>query len=138
MAYADNYKPELVMDFATLTGAAKAAISGLASAYMGTASDEVKTKLMASSKNTHERLVEFPLWEEYALLIKSDVADIKNIGGPEAGAITAGKFLECFVTYPWLHFDIAGSAYLMAEDNSRGKYATGVGVRLMIDFIKNY
>jgi leucyl aminopeptidase len=138
LAYADKYKPELVMDFATLTGAAKAAISGLASAYMGTASDEVKTKLMASSKNTHERLVEFPLWEEYALLIKSDVADIKNIGGPEAGAITAGKFLECFVTYPWLHFDIAGSAYLMAEDNYRGKYATGVGVRLMIDFIKNY
>jgi leucyl aminopeptidase len=138
LAYADKYKPELVFDFATLTGAAKAAISGLASAYMGTASEEVKAKIEASSKNTHERLVEFPLWEEYAPLIKSDVADIKNIGGPEAGAITAGKFLECFVTYPWLHFDIAGSAYLMAEDNYRGKYATGVGVRLMVDFIKNY
>jgi leucyl aminopeptidase len=138
LAYADKYKPELVCDFATLTGAAKAAISGIASAYMGTASDQIKTKMISSSKNTHERLVEFPLWEEYAQLIKSDVADIKNIGGPEAGAITAGKFLECFVTYPWLHFDIAGSAYLMAEDSYRGKYGTGVGVRLMVDFIKNY
>lgn len=138
LAYADRYKPELVFDFATLTGAAKAAISGLATAYMGTASDDVKKKVESSSKNTHERLVEFPLWEEFAPLIKSDVADIKNVGGPEAGAITAGKFLECFTTYPWLHFDIAGSAYLMAEDNYRGKYATGVGVRLMVDFIKNY
>ena len=138
LAYADKYKPELVFDFATLTGAAKAAISGLATAYMGTASEEVKKKVESSSKNTHERLVEFPLWEEFAPMIKSDVADIKNIGGSEAGAITAGKFLECFTTYPWLHFDIAGSAYLMAEDNYRGQYATGVGVRLMVDFIKNY
>ena len=138
LAYADRYKPELVFDFATLTGAAKAAISGLATAYMGTAPEAVKSKVENSSRNTHERLVELPLWEEFAPLIKSDVADIKNVGGPEAGAITAGKFLECFTTYPWLHFDIAGSAYLMAEDNYRGKYATGVGVRLMIDFIKNY
>lgn len=138
LAYADKYKPELVFDFATLTGAAKAAISGIATAYMGTANEEVKKKVDTSSKNTHERLVEFPLWEEYAQMIKSDVADIKNIGGPEAGAITAGKFLECFTTYPWLHFDIAGSAYLMAEDSYRGKYGTGVGVRLVVDFIKNY
>jgi len=138
LAYADRYKPELVFDFATLTGAAKAAISGLATAYMGTASEDVKTRVETSSRNTHERLVELPLWEEFAPMIKSDVADIKNIGGPEAGAITAGKFLECFTTYPWLHFDIAGSAYLMAEDNYRGKYATGVGVRLVVDFIKNY
>ena len=138
LAYADRFKPELVFDFATLTGAAKAAISGLATAYMGTASEDVKKKVEASSKNTHERLVEFPLWEEFAPMIKSDVADIKNVGGSEAGAITAGKFLECFTTYPWLHFDIAGSAYLMSEDNYRGKYATGVGVRLMVDFIKNY
>ena len=96
--YAENYKPELVCDFATLTGAAKAAVAGIATVYMGTAAEEVKKKMEASSKNVHERLVEFPLWEQYAELIKSDVADIKNVGGPEAGAITAGKFLECFVT----------------------------------------
>jgi leucyl aminopeptidase len=138
LTYADKYKPELVFDFATLTGAAKAAISPLGTVYMGTASDEVKKKVEASSKNVHERIVEFPMWEEYGNLIKSDVADIKNVGGPDAGAITAGKFLEHFTTYPWLHFDIAGPAYLMAEDNYRGKYGTGVGVRMMIDFVKNY
>jgi leucyl aminopeptidase len=127
-----------VCDFATLTGAAKAAISGLASAYMGTAPDAIKKKIEESSRNVHERVVELPLWEEFGNLIKSNVADIKNVGGPEAGAITAGKFLEHFTTYPWLHFDIAGSAYLMAEDNYRGKYGTAVGVRMMFDFIKNY
>jgi leucyl aminopeptidase len=138
LTYADKYKPELVFDFATLTGAAKAALSGIASVYVGTAGDDVKKKIEASSKNVHEHIWEFPFWEEYGQMIKSDVADIKNVGGPEAGAITAGKFLEHFVNYPWLHFDIAGSAYLMAEDNYRGKYGTGVGVRMMVDFIKNY
>lgn len=138
LTYADKYKPELVCDYATLTGAAKAAISGLASVYMGTASDDVKKKIEDSSKNVHERVVEFPLWEQYGDMIKSEVADIKNVGGSEAGAITAGKFLECFTTYPWLHFDIAGTAYLMSEDSYRGKYGTGVGVRMMVDFLKNY
>jgi leucyl aminopeptidase len=81
-------------------------------------------------------LVEFPFWDEYGQLIKSDVADIKNVGGPEAGMITAGKFLEHFTDYPWLHFDIAGTAYLMGEDSYRGKYGTGVGVRLLVDYLK--
>ena len=138
LTYADKYKPELVFDFATLTGAAKAALSGIASAYVGTASDEIKKKVEASSQNVHEHIWEFPFWEEYGQMIKSDVADIKNVGGSEAGVVTAGKFLEHFTNYPWLHFDIAGSAYLMAEDSYRGKYGTGVGVRMMVDFIKNY
>lgn len=136
--YAKQYSPELVFDFATLTGAAKAATGGVASPFMGTASDTVKKKLMASANNTYERLIEFPLWDEYGDMIKSDVADIKNVGGPEAGSITAGKFLEHFTDYPWLHFDIAGTAYLMHEDGYRGKYGTAVGVRLITDFLKNY
>jgi leucyl aminopeptidase len=127
-----------VFDFATLTGAAKAALSGLASAYLGTASDEVKKKIEVSSRNVHEHIWEFPFWEEYGQMIKSDVADIKNVGGPEAGVVTAGKFLEHFTSSIRLHFDIAGSATLMAEDSYRGKYGTGVGVRMMVDFIKNY
>ncbi|MCW3125733.1 MAG: peptidase, partial [Bacteroidetes bacterium] len=138
LTYAGKYKPELVFDFATLTGAAKAALSGIASAYMGTADADTKKKIEASSQNVHEHIWELPMWEEYGNLIKSEVADIKNLGGPDAGAITAGKFLEHFATFPWLHFDIAGSAYLMAEDSYRGKYGTGVGVRMMVDFIKNY
>lgn len=136
LAFASRYKPELVMDFATLTGAAKAAIGSMGTIFMGTATDEVKQKLSTSGNNVYERLVEFPFWDEYGQLIKSDVADIKNVGGPEAGMITAGKFLEHFTDYPWLHFDIAGTAYLMGEDSYRGKYGTGVGVRLLVDYLK--
>jgi leucyl aminopeptidase len=136
LAFASRYKPELVMDFATLTGAAKAAIGSMGTIFMGTATDDVKQKLTTSGNNVYERLVEFPFWDEYGQLIKSDVADIKNVGGPEAGMITAGKFLEHFTDYPWLHFDIAGTAYLMGEDSYRGKYGTGVGVRLLVDYLK--
>ncbi len=136
--YAKQYSPELVFDFATLTGAAKAATGSVASPFMGTASEEVKKKLLTSANNTYERLIEFPLWDEYGDMIKSDVADIKNVGGADSGSITAGKFLECFTDYPWMHFDIAGTAYLMAEDSYRGKYGTAVGVRLITDFLKNY
>jgi leucyl aminopeptidase len=136
LAYASKYDPSVVFDFATLTGAAKAAIGMYGTIFMGTADEITKKSLEASGKNVYERLVEFPFWEEYGALVKSDVADIKNIGGPDAGMITAGKFLEHFVTYPWLHFDIAGPAYVMAEDSYRGKYGTAVGVRLMVDYLK--
>ena len=136
--YAKRYEPELVLDFATLTGAAKAAIGSSASVYMGTASDAVKKAMVKSADHVYERIVEFPLWDEYGEMIKSEVADIKNIGGPEGGAITAGKFLECFTDYPWLHFDIAGPAFLLREDSYRGKHGTAVGVRMVVDFLKNY
>ncbi len=138
LAYAKKYKPELVMDFATLTGAAAAAIGSFGIVCMGTASEETKSKLKIAGNNVHERLVEFPFWDDYAKLIKSDIADMKNIGGPVGGAITAGKFLEKFTDYPWMHFDIAGPAFLGSNDSYRGKNGTGVGVRLIFDFIKNY
>ena len=80
--------------------------------------------------------MEFPFWDDYAKLLKSDIADMKNIGGPVAGAITAGKFLEKFTDYPWMHFDIAGPAYNSAADTYRPKNGTGVGVRLMFEFLK--
>jgi leucyl aminopeptidase len=136
--YAQRYKPELVCDYATLTGAAARAIGTVATALMGNAPDAVKQKLHESGHHTYERLAELPLFDEYDAMIKSDVADIKNIGGADAGAQTAAMFLKRFTNYPWLHFDIAGPAYIMAEDAYRGKYATGVCVRLMIDFLKNY
>ena len=85
----------------------------------------------------YERLVEMPFWDEYADLIKSDLADMKNIGGPVAGAITAGKFLEKYTDYPWMHFDIAGPAYLNSQDSYRGKNGTGSGVRLLIHYLMN-
>lgn len=125
------------MDFATLTGAAAAAIGGQGIVCMGTADEATKLNLKVSGNQVHERLAEFPFWEEYGKLLKSDIADMKNIGGPTAGAITAGKFLEKYIDYPWMHFDIAGPAWNMATDGYRLKNGTGVGVRLMFDFLKN-
>jgi leucyl aminopeptidase len=136
LAYAKKYKPELVMDFATLTGAAAAAIGSYGIVCMGTADEATKLNLKLCGNQVHERLVEFPFWDDYAKLLKSDIADMKNIGGPVAGAITAGKFLEKFTDYPWMHFDIAGPAYNSAADTYRPKNGTGVGVRLMFEFLK--
>ena len=136
LAYAKKYKPELVLDFATLTGAASAAIGPYGIVCMGTATDKYKNSLKESGDRVYERLVEFPFWDEYAKLIKSDLADMKNIGGPVGGAITAGKFLEKFTSYNWMHFDIAGPAYVTTADSYRGKNATGYGVRLIVDFIR--
>ena len=94
--------------------------------------------MKVSGNNVHERLAEFPFWEEYDELIKSDVAEIKNIGGPYAGSITAGKFLAHFVKSPMMHFDIAGPAFIAAKDAYRTKGGTGVGVRFLFDFLSGY
>ncbi|MDX5347622.1 MAG: peptidase M17, partial [Hymenobacteraceae bacterium] len=102
---------------------------------MGNAPEAIKSELKTAGERVYERLVELPLWEEYAKHIESDVADIKNIGGAEAGAISAGKFLEYFTDYNWIHLDIAGTAFLVAPDSYRGKHATGSGVRLIYNFL---
>lgn len=137
LSFAKKYNPELVLDFATLTGAAAAAIGTYGIVCMGNADEATKLNLKISGNAVHERLVEFPFWDDYAKLLKSDIADMKNIGGPVAGAITAGKFLEKFTDYPWMHFDIAGPAWSNAVDGYRPKNGTGVGVRLMFNFLKN-
>ncbi|MFO8236388.1 MAG: leucyl aminopeptidase [Bacteroidales bacterium] len=138
LSFAQQYDPELVVDFATLTGSASVAIGPMGIISLGNISQKIFKKIEASGKNTYERVVPFPLWEEYGEMIKSDIADMKNVGGRDAGAITAAKFLENFVDYPWIHMDIAPYAYLEKFDSYRGKGATGVGVRLMIDFFKQY
>lgn len=135
--YAKRFNPELTIDLATLTGAAAAAIGQYGIVCMGNAKDEQKSKLMLSGLRMHERLVEFPFWDEYNELLKSDIADQKNLGGPYGGAITAGKFLEKFTNYPYMHFDIAGPAFIASKDSYRGKGATGYGVRLLFDFFSN-
>ncbi|MBL7882713.1 MAG: leucyl aminopeptidase, partial [Bacteroidia bacterium] len=131
LAYAQKYKPELVIDLATLTGAAVAAIGTSAIVAMGTADEKVKNKLKQSGYNTFERIAEMPFWDDYDEMIKSDIADMKNIGGPYAGSITAGKFLARYIDYPWMHLDIAGPAFLTSKDAYRVKGGTGVGVRLL-------
>jgi leucyl aminopeptidase len=134
--YAKRYKPELTIDIATLTGAAMAAIGNFAIVGMGTAAEKQKEAIKQSGLNVFERIAEFPFWDEYADLIKSDIADQKNLGGPLAGAITAGKFLEKFTDYPYYHLDIAGPAFIPAKDGYRAKGGTGVGVRLFFDLLK--
>jgi leucyl aminopeptidase len=137
LSYAKKYKPSLVIDLATLTGAAAAAIGSYGIVCMGNAKREVMKKLIKSGNNVYERLAEFPFWDEYADLLKSDVADLKNIGGKYAGAITAGKFLEHFTDYPYVHFDIAGPAFIKKNDGYRTTGGTGVGVRLLFNYLKN-
>jgi leucyl aminopeptidase len=135
--YAKRYKPELVMDFATLTGAASVAVGSYGMVCMGTADQKTKNRMVDSGNHVYERLAEFPFWEEYDELIKSDVAEMKNIGGPIAGAITAGKFLQRYIDYPWMHFDIAGPAFTHTPSSYRGKGGTGYGVRFLFNFFEN-
>lgn len=133
LAYAKKYNPELVIDLATLTGAAVVAIGETATAIMGNDIENI-SKLKVSGFKVWEKLVEFPLWDEYKDQIKSNVADLKNVGGKYAGAITAGKFLEHFTDYNWIHLDIAGPAFFEKQDSYRGLGASGVGVRLLFNF----
>jgi leucyl aminopeptidase len=133
--YAKRYKPELVIDLATLTGAAVRALGSGVAASMGTASENDFDLLNACGLHAWERLVWFPLWDDYKEQLKSSIADLTNLGGPEAGHITAGKFLEHFTDYPWMHIDIAGPAFLTSADGYRPKGGTGFGVRLLVDFL---
>lgn len=135
LSYAKKYNPALVIDLATLTGAAAAITGSLGSALMGT-DTTYREQLIAGGDLTYERLWEIPYWKEYADMLKSDVADMKNIGGAIGGSATAGKFLEHFTDYPWLHIDIAGPAILKDDEAYKQKGASGVGVRLLYSFIK--
>lgn len=135
LTYAKKYDPDLVVDFATLTGAAVRAIGKYGIVAMGTAGTDVQQEFIESGLNTYERLAIMPFWDEYGELLKSDIADLKNLGPAEAGHITAGKFLEHFTDYPWMHFDIAGPAFLLQDDYYRLKGGTGSGVRMMFDFL---
>jgi leucyl aminopeptidase len=136
LSFAKKYHPELVIDLATLTGAAVRAIGTEGAAVMGTAAPETTAQLLAAAHRVHERLVEFPLWDDYADHMKSDIADLSNLGKGDAGHISAAKFLERFIEgTPWLHLDIAGPAFLTAPDSYRGKGGTGTGVRLLYEFL---
>ncbi len=134
--YAKKYDPQLVIDLATLTGSAVLAIGSQGAVVMGTAESETIAAIAQSGLAVHERLAPLPLWDEYGEMLKSHIADLKNIGGREAGAITAGKFLQHFTDYPWVHIDIAGPAFLDGESSYRGKHGTGFGVRLLLHFLK--
>lgn len=138
LAYSKKFDPELVIDAATLTGSANSALGFQASIMMGNAENKYFSQLENAGEDCHERIVRFPFWDEYFEEMKSTIADLKNIGGPTAGMITAGKFLERFVEAPYIHIDIAGPAWLNAASAYRPKGGSGYGVRLLYQFLKNY
>ncbi len=136
LAYAKKFDPGLVIDMATLTGSAIRAIGTFAIAAMQKKAEKPMQHLKACADHTYERIVEFPLWDEYAEELKSDIADITNLGGAYAGQITAGKFLEHFTDYPYIHLDIAGPAFAEKAFHYYGKGATAFGVRLLFYFFQ--
>ncbi|MDO9256515.1 MAG: leucyl aminopeptidase [Bacteroidales bacterium] len=138
LTYAKKYDPLLVIDVATLTGAAEAALGRIGIAGMHNKAENYFPQLVKSSFSVCERIAEFPFWDDYEELLKSEIADLKNIGGKFAGAITAGKFLQHFTDYPWIHLDIAGPAFIDKRDSYRTAGGTGVGVRLLFDFVKGF
>jgi len=137
LTYAKRYQPRLVIDLATLTGACIIALGHQATAVLGNDQELVQSLLDAGEKSG-ERLWQLPLWEEYDQLIKSSVADVKNTGGRPAGTITAAAFLKKFANdFRWAHLDIAGTAWRDQDQPYTPKGGTGVGVRLLIDFLHN-
>ena len=138
LGYAEKFKPAAVIDLATLTGACVVALGHYATGMMG--NDEMlMEKLKAAGEKTYERVWPFPLYDEYEKLIKSDVADVKNIGGRWGGAITAAWFLKKFIgKYKWVHLDIAGTAILEEPQEYAPKGGSGVGVRLLVEFLREW
>ncbi len=135
LSYARRYEPACVLDAATLTGAIVVALGHVASGIMGT-DDALLDEVRRAGDRAGERVWPMPMWDEYRDLIKSEIADMKNSGGRPAGSISAGWFLREFVSgYPWVHIDIAGTAYSDREDATRVKGPTGVCMRLFAEFV---
>ncbi len=138
LTYAGRYKPAAIVDLATLTGACIVALGDHVIGMFGT-DDKLKREIREAADLTGERVWELPIWEEYDELIKGDAADYKNSGGRAGGAITAAVFLSKFAGgYPWVHLDIAGPAWLAKDKPYIPKGASGVGVRLIVRFLRNW
>ena len=136
ISYAAKYSPEIIIDIATLTGSAAMTFANQAIAVMSNAERSYIDLLRECGQDVYERIAELPLWEEYGELLKSDIADLRNVGGREAGAIIAGKFLERFAEYPLIHLDIAGTEMLKKDDYYRLKNGVASGLRLLSTFLR--
>ncbi len=138
LGYAQQYKPEAIIDLATLTGACVVALGSVAAGLFSN-NDSLAAKVEAAAQLTNEKVWRLPLWKEYAEQIKSPVADMKNTGGRPAGAITAAMLLSRFVAeYPWAHLDVAGVTDSDKEMPYQPKGATGYGVRLLVQLLRNW
>jgi leucyl aminopeptidase len=138
LSYASRYKPNVVIDLATLTGHVIVGLGHHATGMMGN-DQSVMDALREAGERTYERVWQLPLFEEYEKQIKSDIADVRNSGGRPAGAITAALFLKQFIgDYPWVHLDIAGTAMLSESLDYFPRGASGVGVRLLSEFLRTW
>jgi leucyl aminopeptidase len=137
--YAQRYNPAAIVELSTLTGAIIIALGSHAIGMMGT-NQPLADRLTRAGEATFERVWPLPMWDEYHQMIKSEIADIKNLGGRPAGSITAAAFLAAYVAdYPFVHLDIAGTAWVDRPSlpyQSHG--GTGVGVRLLTQYLRDY
>ncbi len=137
LTYGERYKPKAVIDLATLTGAVIIALGYHATGLLGNDKDLIEAIKKAGEKSG-ERVWELPLWEEYEEQNKSDIADVKNVGGRPAGTITAAAFLKKFADkFKWVHLDIAGTVWEYNGKPYIPKGAVGVGVRLLVEYLKS-
>ena len=132
LGYAARYQPAAVVDAATLTGSAIVALGHHAAGLLGT-DEPLMSAVEAAAAATGERVWRLPLWEVYEQPLKSKVADIKNIGDGGAGTILGAAFLKRFVSYPWAHLDIAGTAWDVKDVSYQPSRATGYGARLFAE-----
>jgi leucyl aminopeptidase len=131
LTYAERFKPECVIDIATLTGACVVALGKIPSGLLAN-DDELAAEILKRGTESGDRAWQLPLWDEYQDLLKSNFADMGNIGGRYAGTITAACFLSRFAkAYKWAHLDIAGTAWVSGE----AKGATGRPVPLLSEFL---
>jgi len=135
LSYATKLKAKAIIDVATLTGSCRSTLGTFCTGVFSN-NDKLVNKLIASGFEVGEYQWQFPMFEEYDEMIKSDVADIKNLGGKFAGAITAAKFLAEFVSdIPWVHMDIAGTADADKDKGYQVKGGTGVPVRTLVNLV---
>ncbi|MFN8482319.1 MAG: leucyl aminopeptidase [Anaerolineae bacterium] len=137
--YAQLFKPAAIIELSTLTGAIIIALGAHATGMMAT-DQALADEISRAGEISGERVWQMPLWKEYHQMIKSQIADLKNIGGRAAGSITAGAFLAAFVSdYPFVHLDIAGTAWVDRPTRAYEAHGgTGVGVRLLTEFLRRY
>ena len=136
LSYASRFKPAAVIDAATLTGACVIALGHTASGVMGN-NDALVAEVIGAGTRAGEPGWQLPMWDDYKELIKSDVADIRNSGGRPAGTISAALFLAEFAgDYPWVHLDIAGTAYTESDLGTVPRGPTGVPVGTFVEFVR--
>ncbi|HUQ82000.1 MAG TPA: leucyl aminopeptidase [Gemmatimonadaceae bacterium] len=136
LSYARRFKPAAVIDAATLTGAVVIALGHIATGVLGT-DQALVDEVLAAARQAAEPGWQLPLWDDYKELIKSDVADIKNSGGRAGGTISAAMFLKEFAgEYPWVHLDIAGTAYSEADLVAIPRGPTGVPTGTFVEFVR--